>query len=398
MIDNDIQIKVCHIAMLFKPYFSGHGLYLEKVFRYFSERGVSNLVITSNYGGLKRKELIDGIPVYRVKMRKRWKRYLLLFSLQAILILYKKRRDYDVIHLHGLWDIYGLFTIYSKLFGKKVILHMVLLGGDDPLTIKKGYKFMNWRFRLLSFIDAFVPNSSPISNSYRQTRLPESKLFQIPQGVDTKRFRPAGKEEKVSLRKKLNLPISEKIVAFIGAIIRRKGVDDLIDAWSTVNQEIDNVMLILIGPDTFDGIFGDNVRQLYDFTNKMKKKANEKKLNVLFLGRSDKVDKYLRASNIFVLPSKYEGFPNTIVEAMATGLPVVITEMHGVARDFISSGKEGFIVSNSKELANKIIGLLENEELLEAMGKRARKKAVEEFDLEKICGRYIGLYRNLVYK
>ena len=127
---------------------------------------------------------------------------------------------------------------------------------------------------------------------------------------------------------------------------------------------------------TFDGIFGDNVRQLEDFANKLKRKANETGLNALFLGKSDKVDEYLRASDIFVLPSRYEGFPNTIVEAMATCLPVVITEMHGVARDFISSGKEGFIVRDSNELAERLIELLENEKLLEAMGQN-----------EKICYR-----------
>jgi len=87
----DIEvIKVCHITMLYSPYFSGHGLYLEKVFKYFPEMGVRNFVITSNYGGLKRKELVDGVPIYRVKIRKHWKRYVFLFSLQAIRRLYNK--------------------------------------------------------------------------------------------------------------------------------------------------------------------------------------------------------------------------------------------------------------------------------------------------------------------
>lgn len=386
-------LRICHVTSLFRPYFAGHAIYLERVFKYLSEKGVENFVLTGNYDDLKKDEIIDRVHVHRIKMKKEWKKGNLMFTIQAIPYLLRVRKKFNVVHLHGFWDVYGLFTLFAKIFKKKIILHMVLFRGDDPMTIQKGYKFMKWRFRLLSSIDAFISISSPISTSYKQTCLPSEKLFHIPQGVDTDVFSPVSKEEKIRLRKELGLSEYENIVTFVGAIIQRKGVDILMDAWSEVNKKINNSLLLLIGPDTFEGFDGINVSALDDFVHKMKDKAKES-FNIKFLGKSNKIALYLQASDIFVLPSRHEGFGNVVIEAMACGVPVVIKEMDGVANDLIIDGEEGYIIKDKDELVDKLTYLLKNQEVCIEAGKKARERALNKFDLDKICNKYVEIYKS----
>ena len=391
--------KVCHISLLYRPYFAGRAAYLErKVFKKFTEKGIDNIVITSNYDNLPQDEIIEDVKIHRIPMKKGAKKWNLKFSLQSIPYLFKIRKKFQIIHMHGLWDIYGLFTLFAKLFRKKIILHMTLIGSDDPIAIMKSYKFMNLRFKLLSKTDAFISISSPMSNNYNKTILPKAKLHQIPNGVDTKLFFPvSSKEEKTLIKKKLMLPDHDKIVVFVGAIIKRKGVDMLIDSWKEVNKKIETAQLILVGPDNFDG-FDSDPEPFVRFSNEMKNIVDKNNLNVKFIGRSNEVPLFLKAADLFVLPSRREGFGNVVVEAMSTGLPVILTEMDGIAYDLIQPGQQGFVVRDRKELADRIIYLLENEDELFSMGKRSRERALEEFDLENICDKYLALYKNILQK
>ena len=250
----------------------------------------------------------------------------------------------------------------------------------------------------LSKIDAFISISSPMSNNFKDTILPLSKLHQIHNGVDTELFYPPlSNKEKRIIRKKLLLPEQLKITVFVGAIIKRKGVDTLIEAWEEVNKQIPAALLILIGPDSFDGFDTDSAPYI-KFANEMKKTVYEKKLNIKFIGRSDEVPLFLRASDLFVLPSRREGFGNVLVEAMSTGLPLILTEMDGIAYDLISNGEHGFVVNDSKELAEKVIFLLKSDKILIEMGQRARQRAIDVFNIDNISERYLQLYDDLSRK
>jgi len=387
--------NICHVTLLYKPYFAGHAVYLEKrVFREFHKKGLRNIVITANYDDLLQYEMIDSVDVYRIPIKKNSKKWNLIFSIKAIYCMYKIRNSFDIIHLQGLWDVYGIFTIFSKLFRKKVVLHMTLLGNDDPIAITKSYKFMQIRFKLISYINAFISISTPMSDSYRKTILPIDRLHQIPQGVDTKSFLPvSSQEEKNNIKSSLRLPMDEKLVIFVGTIMERKGVDILLEAWKMVNEKINSAHLLLVGPDTFDG-FDTEVAPLVEFCNNMKNIVSQQHMNVTFIGRSNDVPLYLKASDLFVLPSRKEGFGNVVIEAMSAGLPVIISEMDGIAYDLIINGKQGYIVKSIDELANRIIFLLENEDISKSMGISARERALTKFEIGNICNEYIKVYKS----
>lgn len=391
--------KICHISYLYPPYFTGHGYYLDqRVFKTFKEKGIDNIIITANFDDKPEDEIKNGVEIHRVPLKKESSKGYFFLPLRAFPYLFKIRNQFSIIHMHGFWDMYGLLILFAKIFRKKTILHMVLLGHDDPAAIEKSYKFMWLRFKYLSKINAFIALSSPMTESYKKVSLPKERIFQIPQGVDIKQFHPPSSSlQKDNIRKQLAFPEQDKIALFVGAIIERKGVGMLIEAWKHVQENLKNVSLILVGLDNFHG-HGKEIETLNEFSKDMKRIVKKDKLNVTFVGESDRVPLYMRASDLFILPSQFEGMPNVVIEAMATGLPVILTEMEGIAYDLILPDEQGYVVQDSKELADKIIYLFNNKEKSIQMGKNARKRAQEKFNLENICDQYLNLYDSLLQK
>ena len=119
--------------------------------------------------------------------------------------------------------------------------------------------------------------------------------------------------------------------------------------------------------------------------------------NVIFEGHVEDIIQYYYSSDIFVLPSNYEGRARVLVEAMACGMPVITTDVSG-ASDVIIEGENGFIVpgNNSKALAQKIVYLLENPELRKEMGERGKRYVKENLDIKKNAYKYRELYEKTI--
>jgi glycosyltransferase involved in cell wall biosynthesis len=118
---------------------------------------------------------------------------------------------------------------------------------------------------------------------------------------------------------------------------------------------------------------------------------------VQFLGMRDDVPQCLRELDIFVLPSRFEGLPLTVIEAMATGLPVVATNVGSMA-ELVEEGVNGFLVEpeNPPVLANAIARLVSDERLRRQMGQQGRKMAVAQFDLQAAARQHEELYLRLL--
>jgi len=117
----------------------------------------------------------------------------------------------------------------------------------------------------------------------------------------------------------------------------------------------------------------------------------------LFTGFTSEVPKYLRMMDIFVLPSYREGFPRSVLEAMATELPVVATNIRG-CREAVVHGETGFIVppKNAKALADAVAFLLEHPEKAKQMGRAGRERAVKLYDQRVVAGRFVAAFDRLL--
>ena len=374
--------------------FSGHGIYLQRLVKGIQAAGGEVLILTADFFRLPRHEVINGIEIRRFHFDPCMPRWEARFAAGAMAFLAKNLARFDILHIHGYLDVYGMIGIFNKAARKKTITQLVLLGADDPLTIAENYRYGKVRLKLLSLQDRVLVISRAIAASYHQAGLPYEKLVYIPQGVDTDLFRPAGPGEKDALKARLGIGSCPKVVTFVGAVLKRKGVDILVHAWREISRLHPDAVLLIVGPDSFgdDDVSRD---QLMNFIHNIKAEVLDGNLNVRFVGRTDKVEEYLKCSDIFVLPSRKEGFGNVILEAMACGIPPVVSYMDGVSSETVKPGIDGLVVNDVYELAGSIDMLLSDLGHARQIGTNARKKAVEYFDLNKIANEYYALYASL---
>ncbi len=173
------------------PTFSGHAIFLQRVIPLIKEKGYRVEVLTGDFGKYPHHDCIDAVEIHRVRFDPQEREGGLRFTLRVLAFLFQHRRDFDILHAHGNMYHYGLLIMACKVLRKKIIMHMVLMGADDPESIKSQFnKLKTARFKFFSLIDRFIYLSRPIGESCARAGLPSNKLRLVPQGTDTQRFLP----------------------------------------------------------------------------------------------------------------------------------------------------------------------------------------------------------------
>lgn len=373
------------------PIFSGHAIYLQAMLPKFIDNGYSVEILTCDFQRLPPHEIIGGMNVHRLPFDPQAPKWEILLTVRILRFLFQHRHEFDILHFHGHVDYYGALTLFCMCFHKKIIMQMVLMGADDPESLRAKYKFMTARLKILALIDRFIHISRPLGESCQRAGFPVSKLRYIPQGVDVERFKPLPDAEIKTLREQLHLDPEVEIVSFVGAVVERKGVDILIAAWVEVQKVFPRAVLILIGPCEF-GLDDTNAQSLQGFVQGIQKQIEDLRLNVSMIGRSSLVHSYLQVSDLFVLPSRKEGFGNVILEAMSCGVPPIVSYMDGVALESVTQDETGIIIRSAKELAAAIIDLLRDDNRRKSMGGRARQEVLDRFALDQIAKKYLAVY------
>jgi glycosyltransferase involved in cell wall biosynthesis len=172
------------------------------------------------------------------------------------------------------------------------------------------------------------------------------------------------------------------VVGFVGRLVAEKGIPELLRAWQL--RETDFELLILGPPDPTKS---DALSQsIID---------EAEGAGVRFLGHRDHIEEFYRALDVFVLPSHREGFPRAAMEAAASGLAIVATDIRG-CREVVDHRLNGLLVptGDSVRLAAAIDQLVMDPVTRTSMGEQGRKKARAEFDERVVVDRVIGAYRD----
>jgi glycosyltransferase involved in cell wall biosynthesis len=194
------------------------------------------------------------------------------------------------------------------------------------------------------------------------------------------------------VRKEFDFKARHRVVGFIGRIVREKGIEELIEAMAYVTSREPQARLLIVG----DTLASDGDTEAKEVVKKaiLKYGLQDK---VRFAGLRDDVPRLLTALDIFVLPSWREGMPRSIIEAMATGLPVVATDIRG-CREEVVHGDTGLLVppKDPRELGEAILSLVCDDSLARKMGKRGREVALDWFDEDAVIERQIEAYYRLI--
>ena len=176
---------------------------------------------------------------------------------------------------------------------------------------------------------------------------------------------------------------------YAGRLSRAKGIAMLIEAWPEILARHADLHLVMVG--SGQGSWDDCEAQVTGF-------VRERGLSgrVIFTGQSERVWEYMQAADVFVSPSEYEGFGLTVVEAMASGLPAVVTAV-GIAPELIHEGVNGFLFEpkSPKAAIAAVEACLASRERWQQIGTAARE-SVQPFDLPHVFAAYARLCRELI--
>ena len=206
---------------------------------------------------------------------------------------------------------------------------------------------------------------------------PANKLVAIHNGIDIKAISFLSREE---AQKKLLGHTSKLVIGTIAEWTKNKGLFYLLEATSKIKEKKFNLVLIGSGENP-------DKEKMYQFIEKNNLK------NVYLHEWVNNAASYLKAFDIFVLPSIKEGLPYTILEAMAAQVPIITTNVGGIP-EMIGDNVSGILIQpkNSQQLAEKILELINNPEIAQAMAQQARQKVVKEFSLEKMLQKTKRVY------
>jgi len=338
--------------------------------RHLAKKNHKVHVITSGDVSLKKESLEEGFKVHRLRYPKVRFFGFLVFFIKTLLTL--KKINPDIVHAQSF--LIGLNAlVFKKLFGKPYLLS------------DHGAIYFNWSFRnqisklVMRDADGVVALTDDMKKE--MLKVHHREIHVVPNGIDLEIFETLPRDE---VRQRLHIKAEEKLIIFVGRLRPEKGLNYLLNAMEIIKQKEHSAKLILVGG-------GPEESHLELLAEKLE-------LNdcVKFVGQipNERVSEYMAASDIFILPSLSEGFPVVILEAMASGLPIVTTRVTGLP-EIVNNGENGFLVEprNPQQLAEKILLLFRENGLREEIS-RNNKEKVKKYDWKIIIDELEGIYQS----
>jgi glycosyltransferase involved in cell wall biosynthesis len=417
------NMRVFIVVATFHPLVGGAERQALEQGRSLCQGGLEATVVTFRH---KRSwavhDTVEGVPVIRVagtllggrdKLPRVLQKFLYLIALLVMgWVLWQYRHRYDLLHVYQL-NWLALVTALTCYLNRKPMVvvmcsadpgrkdwsqHEVSLstgpldvhdpmlhisrdprvGGDLKDLAKLGKPMIRFTRSLFQRTDTVVIILSTRMREYLAAHdfIPTNVLL-IPNGVDTSRFYPVSEDASDSQR--------SQTVVCIARLSYEKGLDVLLQAWHLVHKELPDARLIVAGK-------GPLQAQLAYIV-----KALDIEECVEFLGLQSDVAAVLHRGGIATLPSRWEGMPNAILEAMACGLPCVATRVSGT-EDIITHEVNGLLVEpeDYQGMAQALLALLRDPALSSAYGKAALEKIEQDYTLGHITDIYVKLYQRMI--
>ncbi|HHV03075.1 MAG TPA: glycosyltransferase [Bacteroidales bacterium] len=300
--------------------------------------------------------------------------------------LKKNIPDFDLVHIH---EPRGIPSIYAGHFANKFgIPYIIQAHGASPRVLagqSSIFKLCKIGFdrvlghNLLMGASHVIALTETEALQYSQLDLPERNITVIPNGINVLDYRMQPKPGVFRLLH--GIPKDQKLILFLGRIHKIKGIELLIEAFSDVLKVRTDVVLVLVGPD--DGNLESTLNLIRE------KNITDKVIYPGPIFGEEKILAYFDA-DIYVLPSVYETFPVTVLEAMACGTPTVVTDRCGIAKIVEQYGS---VVKYDKEdLSATILAMLDNHDIVKGKAYLGQMKVIENYGWDNIANQYENVY------
>lgn len=379
-------MKIAQITPYFLPHTGGMERYVYNLSKNLIREGHAVEVFTSNVPEGRTHDVVDGIPVRRLKCIGEPLRNPLVPS---ILFLLDELKKFDIIHVHNLYGSLALSIPLLKRFCRipLVLTHHGQLVYGEPMKdiCVKIYEKSIGKV-ILKYVDNTIVLSESDAQYISSSGFKGDNIVVLPNAINPADFAAYINVDTAEFIAKYHLE-GRKRILFVGEVTNRKGIPTLIKSIPLLLKKVlkEEVVFVVVGS-------GENLSDARALARDLGVESH-----VVFTGRLPFVElmQAYRSADLFVLPSLSEGLPTSILEAMYFGLPVVSTDIPGVKDHF---NDFAILVPPKNELAlsNAIISVLDDEDFASMLSRRGRKLVLDKYTWDNIVGCYELLYSKVM--
>lgn len=374
-------MKILIISHEFPPVGGGGANACMNLSREFVRMGHEVTIVTAGFRNLPSYENADGVVIHRVKCRRARAEHCSFFEMFDYIV--KAWKAVKKLARENRYDICQVFfgvpsgVLGIRLKRKYRLPYVIRFGGGDIKGFQE--RFDKVFFFISPFVkkiwgaaDALVANSKGLKELAEQFDARKA-IEVIPNGVNVENFYPAEQaSESASFR-----------ILFVSRLLKRKGLQHIIPGLMDLKKACaKDVSLTIVG----DGPYREELERLVN--------QNGCRKLVSFEGQKEKSEllPYYQNADVLILPSAKEGMPNVVLEAMACGLPIIMTPCQG-SEELIH--ENGYVCAAEK-FNERLCELAENPALRERLGKNSRRLAEHAFTWESVAGQYIAIYKKII--
>ncbi|MFN2566827.1 MAG: glycosyltransferase family 4 protein [Gemmatimonadaceae bacterium] len=391
-------IRVAVVIPRYTPIFGGSENQCRQLNRCLRATGAVEIpyVVTKRIRpDLPRVESIDGVPVYRLDPPgvSRWSEY--SFYCRAFMFLWRRRRQYDVIHCHATSIIGFVITVLSLVTRRPAVLK--LSSNGELMTGLHNFsgqlrldRSLTGRLRrpLARFAARHAHIVALNEEGADELRLARARWpHVVSNGVDTAFFRPASPEVRGRLRRELGFGEDRFVFLYAGRFVSRKGIDALLDAYRRLARRPDGARMVLC-------LVGSGELQADPIA--VAAEAGGRPDAVRVFPAADDLRPFLHMADAFVFPSRREGMPNAVLEATAAGLPCVLSDIRPHRELAARNPGARCYLFASGDAADLERALVRCEREERAAGPWRSAGVAPQFELGSVAERYVELYRSVV--
>lgn len=387
-------MKVLQVSNFFKPSFESGGVArsVYNISKGLSKRGHDVTVYTTNYSlrdvGVETNKPVnlEGMCVYYFEnLRKYFPVKTPPVPYYLPLIIRKEIKNFDIIHIHEHRTL--LAAIVSYYARKNRIPYIIQSRGSvlpfyQKESLKKFYDYLMGN-KILENASAVIALTKVEAAQYKKMGINQDNIRVIPNFIDSCSCKNI---EKGKFRSKYGISDNEQIILYLGRLDKIKGIDLLVEAFGDLAKNLSNVKLVIVGPD--DGYLSSMNQQINQLG------IQDKTIYTGPLYGSDKFEAYTDA-DVYVLPSRYETFPNTVLEAVVCETPVIVTERCGIA-DLVKDNMGLVIKWDKKSLKDGICSMITDEKMRNEFADKGKIFIRENLDSNIVAGKIENLYKSII--
>ncbi len=381
-------MKILQVFDLFSlPHGGGTVDILYRLSRALAEKEHEVVIYTSDFE--LDQEYIDSLPGVKVQPFHSWLNLPGVYLTPGLIgQVSQSLKDFDIIHLHCFRSFQNIVIHhYAMKFGVPYVLQAH--GSLPRIMMKQRLKQMYdilWGDKLLRDAARVIAVTRTEAEQYKSIGVSQEKIEVVPHGIDLSEF--DNLPERGEFRAKYGLGTDDKIILSLGRIHKIKGLDLLVRAFAGLSKLLHGVKLVVVGSD--DGYLISLKKLVGDLG------IGDKTFFTGPLYGREKLKAYVDA-DVYVLPSVYEIFGMTLLEAFACGTPVIVTDRCGLA-DVIDR-EVGLVVSYDKEpLQHALLQMLEDDKMRLQFGEKGRLLVREKFSCERTVNRIEAIYQAVLTK